>query len=110
MKEVIEKLAEIENKAQHIIENASSEKLQIEREMKKKRQEYQKELEKETLYLIFEHVLLKTTSIVGYTIASGLVFYSPSVFIFVMKSAYGNVSIHSQNTLHSGKRCVLLWK
>lgn len=54
MKEVIEKLAEIENKAQHIIENASSEKLKIEREMKKKRQEYQKELEKEKMQKLDE--------------------------------------------------------
>ena len=54
MKEVIEKLAEIENKAQNIIENASSEKLQIERAMKKKRQEYQQDLEKEKMQKLDE--------------------------------------------------------
>ncbi len=49
MKEVIEKLVEIENKAHHIIDNASSEKLRIEREKKEELEKYRRELETDRL-------------------------------------------------------------
>ena len=47
MREVIEKLVEIEKKAHHIIENASGQKMQIEREMKEELEKYQMDLQKD---------------------------------------------------------------
>lgn len=46
MKEVIEKLVEIENKAQHIIDNAGNEKISIEREKKAEIEKFRADLEK----------------------------------------------------------------
>lgn len=54
MKEAIEKLVEIENKAHHIIDNASSEKLRIEREKKEELEKYRRELETDRLVKLEE--------------------------------------------------------
>lgn len=47
MKEVIDKLVEIEDTAKNIIENATNEKVEIERAMQAKKKEYEKSLKEE---------------------------------------------------------------